>query len=48
MTYYQCDICECFHPYLWNGDCRENANRFIAEELDIKHGPDDWKEEERP
>ena len=23
-----CPVCECYHPADWNGDCREDGNRF--------------------
>jgi hypothetical protein len=29
---YQCEICECYHPWDWNGDCRDNANRYDSPE----------------
>jgi hypothetical protein len=25
---YDCEICGHFHPWNWNGDCRDNENRF--------------------
>ena len=25
---YECGICSCFHPWKWNGDCRDDANRY--------------------
>lgn len=25
---YECGICSCYHPWTWDGDCRDNANRF--------------------
>lgn len=37
--YYECGICECLHPRNWDGDCRDNANRFACDELEAKHGP---------
>lgn len=27
-TLYECGICCCVHPWYWNGDCREDANRY--------------------
>jgi hypothetical protein len=29
---YECGICDCLHPWDWDGDCREDANRFGAPE----------------
>lgn len=29
---YECGICECYHPWNWQGDCREDANRFGSPE----------------
>ncbi len=31
---YECGICDCYHPWEWDGDCREDANRF--------DGPEDY------
>lgn len=41
--YYECGICECIHPWDWNGDCRDDANRFACDELDAKHGALNWE-----
>lgn len=41
--YYECGICECLHPLQWDGDCRDDANRFAMDELDKKHGPHGWE-----
>jgi hypothetical protein len=30
---YECGICNCLHPWDWNGDCRDDANRF-GDEID--------------
>jgi hypothetical protein len=35
--YYDCEICGYYHPWEWNGDCRDDAARFTDEELDAKH-----------
>ena len=43
-TYYHCGICDHMHNALWDGDCREDAARFFADELDEKHGPVGWDE----
>ncbi len=36
--YYECTICGHFHPLEWNGDCRDDVNRFTEEQLEEKHG----------
>lgn len=36
--YYLCGICEHYHPAAWDGDCREDQNRYTEDELDRKHG----------
>ena len=25
---YECGICSCFHPWGWDGDCRDDINRY--------------------
>lgn len=25
---YECGICSCYHPWGWDGDCRDDGNRF--------------------
>lgn len=42
--FYNCGICDCYHPAEWNGDCRDDANRFAMDELDAAHGPFGWEE----
>lgn len=27
-TGYECGICGCYHPADWDGDCRDDSNRF--------------------
>ena len=39
-TLYECDICGCYHRWLFNGDCRNDSERFesidaFADELNI-------------
>ncbi len=31
--FYECGICECIHPWEWNGDCREDAARFFCDTI---------------
>lgn len=38
-VYYDCGICGGIHQWRFNGDCRDNANRFTPDQLDAKHGP---------
>lgn len=36
---YECGICSGIHPWDWNGDCREDANRFGGvDEYAERHG----------
>lgn len=48
LEFYQCGICDCYHPRQWNGDCRDDKNRFAVDQLDEKYGPDGWTEVEMP
>ena len=35
---YECDICSCYHPWTFNGDCRDDANRFgTPEDYEAKY-----------
>lgn len=47
-AYYCCGVCNHYHPVEWNGDCREDANRFTIGQLDKKHGSLDWNESPMP
>lgn len=29
---YECGICSCYHPWNWDGDCRDNCNRWNSPE----------------
>ena len=29
---YECGICGCYHLWEWDGDCRDDANRFGSPE----------------
>lgn len=31
--FYECGICECLHPWDWDGDCREDAARFFSDTI---------------
>lgn len=39
---YECGICSCLHPWNFNGDCRDDDNRY-GDTLDYveKHGVKD-------
>lgn len=37
--FYECGICDHVHPWDWDGDCRDNANRFTRDQLDERFGP---------
>lgn len=41
--FYACEICGYAHPWNWNGDCRDNANRWSDDELDAKFGCDGYE-----
>ena len=32
LTIYECEICGSYHPWTWDGDCREDANRYASPE----------------
>ena len=44
--FYSCDICSCYHPAKFEGDCRDASNRFTPVELDEKYGGLNWNEVE--
>jgi hypothetical protein len=46
--FYACGICGAYHPATWDGDCRQDAFRFMSEELDEKYGSHGWEEVEMP
>lgn len=31
--FYECDICGAIHPWEFNGDCRDDANRLNLEDI---------------
>lgn len=47
-VFYRCGICDCYHAMTWNGDCRDDANRFACDELDTALGSFNWREEDMP
>ncbi|KKN06546.1 hypothetical protein LCGC14_1076300 [marine sediment metagenome] len=38
MIVYECSICEAYHPWDWNGDCRDDANRLydIPDDAEVR------------
>ncbi len=42
-VYYECGICDHFHPWHWDGDCRDDANRLTYDQLDERHGQDGYE-----
>lgn len=34
-VFYECGICDQIHPWEWDGDCRDDANRY-GDMLEIK------------
>lgn len=47
-TYYECGCCGSYHPTSWDGDCRDDANRYALDQLDAKHGAFGWLEVDQP
>lgn len=37
LIIYECGICDCYHPWEFDGDCRDDANR-------IELGPEEYVE----
>ena len=33
QVFYECGICDCIHPWLWNGDCRDDDNRLSLDDV---------------
>jgi hypothetical protein len=46
--YYECGICNHYHPANWDGDCRDDENRLTFDQIEAKHGPDGWDEVPMP
>lgn len=38
-VFYRCGCCECYHPAGFDGDCRDDSNRFAPDELDESYKP---------
>lgn len=44
--FYECGGCGMYHPVLFEGDCRDDSNRFTGGELDAQLGTVGWNEVE--
>ena len=42
-VYYNCGICDHFHPWDWSGDCRDDTSRLTYDDLDKKHGENGYE-----
>lgn len=40
----ECGCCGMLHPVNFGGDCRDDDNRFAADQLDAKYGSHGWEE----
>lgn len=41
-VYEECGCCGHRHRPGWVGDCRDDAHRFTDEQLDARHGANNW------
>lgn len=40
---YECGICSCYHPWSWDGDCRDDNNRYSGpDEYAARYGVDEF------
>lgn len=46
--FYNCGICDCYHPIEFDGDCREDGSRYALDELDMEFGTWGWEEVDAP
>lgn len=42
--FYECGICDHVHPWNWNGDCRDDKNRFTADQIPSDAEVRSWEE----
>ena len=47
LIIYECGICDQCHPWEWDGDCRDDANRFSVDEYLEREGLTDGNIEVR-
>lgn len=48
--FYECGICDHVHPWEFNGDCRDDANRFTCEDVEMLFDEPEvvsWEERQR-
>ncbi len=46
---YECDICNCLHPWDWDSDCRDDKNRYAsAQDYAVRNNIDVEGVEVRP
>ena len=41
-VFVECGCCGHFHRAEWRGDCRDDAERFTADQLDARFGENGW------
>lgn len=46
--FYSCGICGWYHSASFDGDCRDDSERFTSFDLDMKYGSEGWEEVEIP
>lgn len=46
--FYSCGICGWYHSASFDGDCRDDSERFTSFDLDMKYGSEGWEEVEMP
>ena len=42
--FYECGICDSIHPWDWNGDCRDDANRLTLEDIPVDAPLMSWED----
>lgn len=38
LILFECGICDCYHPWEFTGDCRDDDNRTFPDDYAIKMG----------
>ena len=46
--FYNCGICGWYHSASFDGDCRDDSERFTSLDLDLKYGSEGWEEVDMP
>lgn len=44
ILYVECGCCGHYHRVEFGGDCRDNAHRFTAEQIESMHGVTIWEQ----